>query len=84
MSASAVNVMVVVTDAAADDTAAVTALHVAACHGLTSLAERLSTLPAAATAASVMDFDRQTPGNLARCRGNVATADVIDRLTNQR
>lgn len=66
-----------------DDMTAMTALHVAACHGLASFAERLSTLPAAATAASVMDFDRQTPGNLARCRGNVATADVIDRLINQ-
>jgi len=61
-----------------------TPLHVAACHGLTSFVERLSTLPAAAAAASITDFHQQSPSNLARRRGYDATADVIDRLTNQR
>jgi len=61
-----------------------TALHVAAVHGLVSFAQRLSALPAADTAASLLDFDGLTPSNVARCRGNVATADVIERLTNQR
>ena len=65
------------------DSGALSPLHVAASHGLASFARRLSALPAAHVAASLLDFDGQTPSNLARCRGNVATADVIDRLTNQ-
>jgi len=76
---------VVLADAGdSDPSAEMTVLHVAARHGLRSFAERLSTMPAAAAAAAVTDFDRQTPGHLARCHGNDATADVIDRLTNQR
>jgi len=74
----------IVTDAGDDDVAPTTPLHVAACHGLTSFADQLTTLPAAAAAASLMNADRQTPSNLARVRGNDDTADVIDRLTNQR
>jgi len=79
-----VNVSVIATEADDEDTMAMTVLHVAACYGLVSFAEQLSTLPAAAAAALVMNSDRQTPSNLARCHGNVTTADVIDRLTNQR
>jgi len=59
-------------------------LHVAATHGLASFTERLSSLPDASTAATLIDFDGQTPDNLARRHGNHVIADVIDRLTNQR
>jgi len=60
-----------------------TPLHVAGTHGLLSFTRRLSALPAAVTAASLLDFDGQTASHLARRHGNTATADVIDRLTNQ-
>jgi len=56
---------------------------VAAAHGLVAFARRLSALPAAASAATLPDNHEQLPSNLARRHGNAATADVIDRLTNQ-
>ena len=61
---------------------AATLLHTAAAYGLGSFAERLCGLPAASIAASI-NSDGQTPSNLARCRGNPATAEVIERLANQ-
>jgi len=67
-----------------DDEMTLTPLHVAATHGLVSFAQRLSALPAALTAASLVDLDGHTPSHLARCHGNAVIADVIDKLTNQR
>jgi len=66
------------------DSGTLTPLHVAATHGLMSFAQRLSAIPDAFIAASLVDFDGQLPGDVARCHGNTVTADVIDRLTNQR
>jgi len=63
---------------------ALNVLHVAANNGLALFTERLCLLPTASTAASLTDCNGLTPSNLARSHGNVATADVIDRLTNQR
>jgi len=62
---------------------AVTLLHVAASLGLVSMAERLSVIPDAFIASSLTDLDGQTPAHLARSRGNLATAAVINRLANQ-